>query len=181
MKYFPYELIARSNGWIEESPQSVRSATARFERAMTAYKRHLDRIRPRMSIAAWHFFRHDNSNESLHDGRLLKLLVGNSPHLDGKAPQNVHLSRTNAILEFWACDETIVTFECKDIRKMKVDLGTEEPNFRDPGDLYIYEMRAVNHEFLAVGFLFASGSEIEVEFKRLIFRRRSAKHIHIAP
>jgi hypothetical protein len=30
-------MVVRSNGWIEGSPKSVRSAAARFERAMTAY------------------------------------------------------------------------------------------------------------------------------------------------
>jgi hypothetical protein len=43
---------------------------------------------------------------------------------------------------------------------------------RSFGDVYVYELTKAPGDRLRLGFLFASGGSIVVEFKKLVFRKR---------
>jgi|WetSurMetagenome_2_1015567.scaffolds.fasta_scaffold677127_1 hypothetical protein len=177
MKFFPYELIASANDWLDESPKAVRRAISQLEKASTAYNHHLNQIRQRVSSRAWQFFRYGVMDKSLHDATLLRLVTGDTlsstsrGHFDRR-----NRSRITASFEFLSFNESwIAEFNCKNVQSVKADLRSEPPMLWNLGDLFIYELRAASPTTLALGFLFASGSEIEIEFGKLVFRRRIVK------
>jgi hypothetical protein len=188
MKFFTYDLIATANGWSDVSPAVEKAARTRFTRALAAYHRSLDRLRPRVSAAAWNFFRHGWAEEGLHDATLLTLAAGDELSAEGlRAPLWYRrIARTAVRLEFQNQDGRIVrAFECRGVRRLRADLFVEHPPGRNLGDLYTYELRTATKDHLALSFLFASGAEIEVEFRRLLFstrrQNRSAAQQGIGP
>ena len=48
------------------------------------------------------------------------------------------------------------------------------------GDLYTYEISVVDKKQLQLGFLFASGAEIDAQFTKLIFSRQRIKREYAA-
>jgi hypothetical protein len=177
MKFFPYELIATANEWLDKPPKVVIRAVKRLDNASMRYNHHLDHIRQRVPSRAWHFFRHEIMDKSLHDASLLQLRVEDVlPGTARKPLDRKGRSITTVSLDFLAYHECwIGEFKCKQVQNIKADLRVESPLFRNLGDLYIYELRAISSTTLALGFLFSSGSEIEIEFKQLSFRRRIVK------
>jgi hypothetical protein len=177
VKYFPYELIASANEWLDESPKAVRMAISQFKKASVAYKHHLDQIRQRVSSGAWQFFRYGVMDKSLHDATLLRLSMGDTLCATSRGYcDRRNRSRTTASFEFLSFNESwIAAFNCKNVQSLKADFCLAPPMLRNLGDLYIYELRAASPTTLALGFLFASGSEIEIEFGKLIFSRRIVK------
>ena len=51
----------------------------------------------------------------------------------------------------------------------------EESVSENLGDLYLVELTASEGKKLQLGFLFASGASLIIEFRRLVFRRRRIK------
>lgn len=173
MKYFTYKLIAAANGWNGESPRAEKRATILFEQACKDYQRQLTRVRRRISAPAWQFFRYGVMDESLHDATLLSFTIGDD--IRGKRPRSYlwhrNSARTRARLEFLNCRGDLKrVFECVDTRRLRTDLLTGELPSKSLGDLYSYELRPIDRQYLALSFLFATGAEIEIEFRKLQFR-----------
>lgn len=179
MKYFTYELIAASNDWVEQTAQERSLAEKRINSVVKKYQRELERLKPRISRTAWEFFRHGHEEKGLHDGRLLSLKVGDgldySP--SGASPFRLNWQRTSATVEFLNYEQSFhYLFELRGVSLVHSDLFVEEQSFaKSLGDLYIYELTATSKKVLQLGFLFASGSTLVIQFQRLVFRRRRIK------
>ncbi|HWN10254.1 MAG TPA: hypothetical protein VNO50_13470 [Pyrinomonadaceae bacterium] len=176
MKYFTPNLIAAANDWIEQTTPELRKAEKRFESAVADYRRELERLKPRVSQAAWDFFRHGNNETGLHDARLLSLKVGDGLNYvpDGVTPFRVNRQRTATIVEFLNYEQSFeYVFDLRRVHRISTDLFVEKESFaKSLGDLYIYELVAINEKLLQLGFLFATGATIGIQFERLVFRRR---------
>ena len=175
VKYFPYELIASANGWGDETVKQ-QAATHRFERAVTAYHRHLDTTRPKVPAAAWRLFRHGNPGNTLHDSRLVCLNVGDiRARALGWPTRGRGGFAASARLEFLTyAEDRLYVFDCRQVHKIESNLFIPQGG-KEIGDLYTYELRTASSRRLAIGFLFASGATIELEFERLMFRVQRAR------
>lgn len=102
MKYFTYELVAAGDDLIEQTASDLRLAQKRFSSAIQKYQRELESLKPRISGAAWDFFRHGFGERGLHDGRLLSLRVGDGLNYspDGLSPFLRNRQCTSTIVEF---------------------------------------------------------------------------------
>jgi hypothetical protein len=179
MKYFTYEIIAAANDWIEQTEQERRLAEKRFDSAVKKYRRELERLRPRISRTGWDFFRHGFGERGLHDARLLSLRVGDGLNYkpDGRLPFRLNAQRTSAIVEFLNYEQSFhYVFDLRGVSRVCSDLFVDEELFaKSLSDLYIYELTATDRKGLQLGFLFATGASIVIEFQRLVFRRRRIK------
>ncbi len=62
------------------------------------------------------------------------------------------------------------------VRRVQSDLFIDEEKYaKSIGDLFTYELTAVDKDSLQLGFLFAVGASIVIQFRRLVFRRRRIK------
>ncbi len=176
MKYFTPDLIAAANDWIEQTTPELRKAEKRFKSAVAEYQRELEGLKPRVSRAAWDLFRHGFAEKGLHDARLLSLRVGDGLNYlpDGVTPFRLNRQRTTTIVELLNYEQSFhYVFELRRVRRVSTDLFVEEGSFSNNlGDLYIYELVAIDEKLLQLGFLFASGATIAIQFERLVFRRR---------
>jgi hypothetical protein len=178
LKYFPYKLIADANGWTGKSQRAQNAAHLRFEQNCTNYFRQLSGVRKRVSPSAWRFFRYGIQDESLHDATLISMTGGDDINEKStRSPswyRNVARMRVRLVFLSYAGDRTR-TFECVGVRRLRCDLSVDGPLERNLGDLYTYELRPADRRHLALSFLFASGGEIDVEFRKLNFRTRRHK------
>ena len=179
MKYFTYELIAAANDWVEQTKPALRMAEKRFASVVTKYQRELETLKPRLSGVAWNFFRHGFGQQGLHDARLLSLKVGDGLNYtpDGALPFLLNRQHTSTIVEFLNFEQDLhYVFDLRGVSRVSSDLFVEEESFaKSLGDLYIYELTATDEKGLQLGFLFASGASLVIEFQRLVFRRRRIK------
>jgi len=176
MKYFTHKRIAAANDWIEQTTPELRKAEKRFESVVAEYRLELESLKPRVSRAAWDFFRHGRDETGLHDARLLSLRVGDGLNYtpDGVTPFRINRQRTGIIVEFLNYEQSFhYVFDLRRVSRVSTDLFIEEGSFaKSLGDLYIYELVAIDEQILQLGFLFASGATISIDFERLVFRRR---------
>jgi hypothetical protein len=178
MKYFTYELIAAANDWTEQCEEMRLDADRRFWEADKQYHSSLQELRPRISGQAWHFFENGHGRWGLHDGRLISLSIGDGLDYrpDGTRPFRVNHQRTVARILFLNHEQDLLyTFDLRGVDRMRDDLlRCEAPNWC-LGDLFTYEITAIDKNLLQLGFLFASGATIVAEFTKLIFRRQRIK------
>ena len=60
--------------------------------------------------------------------------------------------------------------------RVQADLYVEEDRYaKRIGDLFTYELTAVDEARLQLGLLFASGASVIIRFRRLVYRRRRIK------
>jgi hypothetical protein len=177
MKYFTYQLIAAANDWVEQTAQERNLAEKRIETVVKKYQRELDSLKPRISLTAWNFFRHGRDEQGLHDARLLSLRIGDGLNYkpDGTSPFRLNRERTFAIVEFLNFEQNLhYVFDLRGPSFVGSDLLVDEESpARSLGDLYIYELTAIDKKRLQLGFLFATGSTLIIHFQRLVFRKRS--------
>lgn len=182
MKYFTYELISAANDWIEQDKRELGRAEKRLKTATNKYQGELENLKPRISQAAWHFFRHGFGRNSLHDARLLSLRIGDglNYHSDGKVPFRLNTQRTSAVLEFLNFEQDFhYVFDLRQAELVRCDLFTEEDRHaKSIGDLYICELTVADEDRLRLGFLFASGATIVIHFRRLVFRKRGIERLY---
>lgn len=162
MKYLTYDLISAANGWVNESGEPEPGAIHSFNAAVESYFEHLEGLQAHISKPAFQFFRFGFGDDSLHDGRLISMSIGDFTSERGKI---VKSKAEFGFVDFRGLRE--YTFTAKDIRRAK--LALQDAPF---GDLYTYELTAAPEDNLNLSFLFANGTEISVDFRRLIFRRR---------
>ena len=144
---------------------------------MKRYLASLGELKPRISGQAWNFFANGYGLWGLHDGQLISLSIGDGLDYrpDGTYPFRINHQRTIALITFLNYEQDLLyTFELRGVCRMHSDLITEVPN-RSLGDLYTYELVTLENDLLQLGFLFATGSTIVVQFNKLIFRRRRLK------
>ena len=182
MKYFSYAIVAAGDDLIEQSKPELQRAQKRFLATIAKYHRELERLKPRISLAAWDFFRHGLGERGLHDGRLLSFKVGDGLDYsaDGTSPFLLNRKRTSAIVEFLNYEQSFhYLFDLRRLRRVNTDLFVAEGAFaKSLGDLYIYELVAIDEKLLQLGFLFASGATITIQFERLVFRRRRINRLY---
>jgi hypothetical protein len=176
MKYFTYGLLSAVNGWIDQSDDERRRAEAEWAKAVKNYFRNLEKLKTRITAPALDFFQNGGGETGLHDGKLISASVGDGLDYpaDGISPFYLNRRAMAARLEFLNYEQDrFYTFDLRGVSSYQGDLFVEEDNpAKSIGDLYLCEISAVDDESLQLGFLFASGASIVVEFRRLIFRRR---------
>ena len=179
MKYLTYELLAAANDWIDQTEREERLAQKRFASAGQKYWRELESLRPRISGPAWNFFRYGRDETGLHDGRLLSLRVGDGLDYtpDGSSPFRLNRQRTSAIIQFLNYEQCFhFVFDCRGVSRVSSDLFIDDSLFaKSLGDLYLCELTETRKKELQLGFLFATGATIVIQFRRLVFRRRRIK------
>ncbi len=179
MKYFTYDLVAAANDWIEQSEEEHRKAEKQFWSVVEDYHYELEGLKSRVSRAAWNFFRHGFGHYGLHDARLLSLSVGDGLDYvpDGASPFLLNRQRTTARVEFLNYEQGLhYLFDLRGVSRVQSDLFIEEDSSAESiGDLFTYELTAVDKDNLQLGFLFASSASIIIQFRRLVFRRHRIK------
>ena len=179
MKYFTYQLIAAANDWIEQTEEEHRIAETNFRTTVEDYHRELETLKSRVSFSAWKFFRNGFARYGLHDARLLSLKFGDGLNYtaDGNKPFRINRQRTSAQIEFLNYEQNFhYLFDLRGISRIRNDIFIEEDSFaKSIGDLYTYELTAVDKDNLQLGYLFASGATITIQFQKLVFRRHRIK------
>ena len=179
MKFFTNHLVAAANNWIEQTEEEHRKAEKLFWATVGDYHRHLEGLKSRVSRPAWDFFRHGFGRYGLHDARLLSLCVGDGLDYtpDGSSPFLLNRQRTSARIEFLNYEQDLhYLFDLRGVSRLQNDLFIEGDFYaKSIGDLFTYELTAVDEVSLQLGFLFASGASVITQFRRLVFRRRRVK------
>lgn len=139
MKYFTYELVAAGDDLIEQTAPELRLAQKRFRSAIQKYQRELEILKPRISRAAWDFFRHGFGERGLHDARLLSLRVGDGLNYspDGASPFLLNRQRTSTIIEFLTFEQNFhYVFDLRGVSRVSTGLFVNEESFaKSLGDL----------------------------------------------
>jgi hypothetical protein len=176
MKYFTYDLLAAANDWTVQSEEERGRAEAEWAKAIKNYFRDLEKLKTRVSAPALDFFQNGANGAGLHDGRLISASVGDGlDHpADGISPFYLNRRAMAARLEFLNYEQDrLYTFDLRGVSNYQGDLFVKEDmHAKSIGDLYLCEISAVDKDSLQLGFLFASGSMIVAQFRRLIFRKR---------
>jgi len=179
MKYFSYNLIAAANDWIEQSEEEYLQAEKRFWSFVEDYHHELDDLKSRVSQKAWHFFRHGFGRYGLHDARLISFNIGDGLDyvVDGSSPFLVNRQKTFVRLEFLNYEQDLhYLFDLRGIKSVLSNIFVENDSAsKSIGDLYTYELTKIDGDILQLGFLFASGATIIVQFRKLVFRRQRIK------
>jgi hypothetical protein len=179
MKYFTDEFYRAAATESEDTDEQKQQALESYRRTVKAYHLELDELKPRLSKPAWNFFRWGAAETGLHDARLLSFNVGDGLDYepDGTAPFRLTYQRTVARIEFLNYTQKYhYIFDVRGLRRARMDLFVEENLFlKRIGDLDTYELTGIDDEFLRLCFQFASGAEIEFEFRKLGFKRRNLK------
>jgi hypothetical protein len=180
MKYFTFELIAAANDWIDQTEKQQKKAEHLFWRLVENYHLELEKLKPMLSKPAWNFFRHGFAETGLHDGHLLSFLIGDGLDFtpDGLTPFGINRQKAIARVEFLNHSQVFHhVFELRELKRATMNLYRDEDigSGKGIGDLYTYELTAADEEYLRLGFLFATGAEIEIEFRRLVYRRNRIK------
>src|SRR5689334_4134979 len=173
MKYLSYELIAAANDWVDQTDEEMREAGKLLEKRWKDYFQELDSLQPRMSFAAWNFFRHGSGRAGLHDARLLSLNLGDGLDYtaDGASPFRLNRQRLSARLQFLNFEQDFhYTFEFRGVSRAQCDLFPSGPRVPGVGDLYTYEVVSIDDNHLQMGCIFANGASIIIQFRKLIFR-----------
>jgi len=176
MKYFTYDLLAAVNDWVVQSEEERRRAEAEWARAVKNYFCGLEKLKTRVAAPALNFFQNGANEAGLHDGNLVSASVGDGLdyNADGASPFYLNRRAMAARLEFLNYEQDrLYTFDLRGVSSYRGDLVVEEERHaKSIGGLYLCEISAGNDESLQLGFLFASGSSIVVQFRRLVFRKR---------
>ena len=179
MKFFTNHLVAAANNWIEQTDEEHRQAEKLFWATVEDYHRQLEGLKSRVSRPAWDFFRHGFGRYGLHDARLLSFSVGDGLDYvpDGSSPFLLNRQRPSARIEFLNYEQDLhYFFDLRGVRRVQSDLFIDEESYaKSIGDLFTYELTAVDKDSLQLGFLFAVGASIVIQFRRLVFRRRRIK------
>jgi hypothetical protein len=175
MKYFTYGLIAAANDWVGQTRSDQAKAEKQLWKAAQKYHRELDRLKPRIGRRAWEFFRHGFGPTGLHDGRLLSMRIGDGLDYlaDGTRPFRLNHQKLAARVEFLNSEHVFhYVFDLRGVGCIHSDLFLDACVGRGAGDLYTYEILAIDDDNLQLAFLFASGAAVIVRFRKLVFKRR---------
>ena len=142
------------------------------------YQRELKALESRVSRKAWQFFRYGFGDKSLHDASLLSLRVGDGLGFiaNGKRPFYLNRQTTAVVIEFLNYQQNArYVFDLRRVKLLQTELyGENESYARSIGHLYTYELSSLRDD-LQLGFLFASGGTIVVQFRRMVFQLQRLK------
>jgi hypothetical protein len=175
LKYFSYDLIAAGNDWIRQTRADEARALKKLARLTERYLVELDQLKSRIGLRGWQFFRHGYGPTGLHDGRLLSMTVGDGLNYtaEGKEPFRRNRQALIARLEFLNYEEEFYyVFELRGVTQVCSNIFPDDGSSKGIDDLYTYELVGIDDHDLQLGFLFASGATIIVQFHELRFRRR---------
>ena len=171
MKYFTKKLWA---GYNSRSDVEARRALEQGEQNAQEYARQLEQLRPRLSDEAYHFF----TAESLHDGRLLAFIAGDSIDHDIQGLEKFDINVHTPSVELRVLGANLdvrYTLQYSGVRRALFDYPSEEPLFHREGDHIgdwgYDELTAADESYLRHEVLFASGTTILIEFKHFSCER----------
>ena len=169
MKYFPPELL--------DPPDSeAQQSTKIFDKRVLLYWRQLDRLKPRLSKAAYDFFRHVNT----HDATLLRLTVGDDVRNRFPVPRGgalVNRRKIGVRLEMLHEDESrVYELAYRGLRKFVFDFPAIKAWYwpaRNAIDHWnIDELTSAGKQYMRHEILFSSGTTVLLEFKAVTCRTR---------
>jgi hypothetical protein len=179
MKYFTEEYDKAVDVEPDYTEEQRQQAFLHYQQTLEAYHHELDELKPRLSKPAWNFFRWEGAETGLHDAPLLSLTIGDGLDykLDWTTPFRLNHQRTVARISFLNYTQKYhYIFDLRGLRRARMDIFTGKLfPIKRIGDLYTYELTGIDQESLRLGFQFATGAEIEFEFRKLVFRRRNLK------
>ena len=171
MKYFKKELWAAANS---ENEAKEKHALRQWNRNLKAYVRQVEKLKPRLTKAAYRFF----TKENLHDGRLLSFTTGDDIDYDLKlvalnSRNRGEPSVTMSVLNY--TQDALYILKYKKLRKILFDFPTEEPLFYQEGDSIhdwgYEELTSANRHYLRHEVLFSSGATILMEFQNFSYKK----------
>jgi hypothetical protein len=174
-RYFSYDLIAAVNDWIPQTKANRARAERQFPKTVERYHRELDKLKHRVGVRAWQFFRYGFGPTGLHDGRLLSMCIGDGVDYkaEGKTPFRLNRQKLVVRLEFLNYEQEFhYLFELRGVSGVCSNLFPGGPSHRSVGDLYTCEIVGINDDHLQLSLLFASRATIILQFSKLLFRRR---------
>jgi hypothetical protein len=181
MKYFTLEYYQEGwEMWGDDKTEEERlEIEKRHSLIFEEYLRELENLKHRVGKRAWEFFRYGRGEYGLHDGRLLSFCVGDGLDYvpDGSSPFLINRQETSAKIEFLNYEQNFhYTFSLLGVGRVQSNIfADKEMRAESIGDLMICELTAVDENYLQLGFPFASGTSIVIQFQRLIFKRRQIK------
>jgi hypothetical protein len=150
-----------------------------WNRSTVAYYKHLDKIASRVSPEAYKFFRFGYGDTGLHDAFLLSFSFGD--HLDSTnnnvSPLRFSSTKSNAQMRLLTYNKDLLhTFTYKTIHKLTIDIPSSAPLFfhagKTLGEVYAYELTAVNSKLLQLEWLLDSGGTISIQFEELVYKQK---------
>ena len=175
MKYFTKEMWAGLN---HLGPLKDENVHTLWDRNRQQYLHQLERLQPRLSKNAYHFF----TAESLHDGRLLDFTVGDSIGHDVKGPRrfDINAHKTSVKMRVLGANlDALYTLKYTKVRRVAFDYPTDEPLFHGEGspisDWGYDELTAADDTYLRHEVLFVSGTVILMEFVRFSYGKEKCE------
>jgi hypothetical protein len=180
MKYFTLDYLQEGwEMWFDKTEEERREIEKRHDLILEEYLRELESLKHRVGKKTWEFFRHGRDEYGLHDGRLLSFCVGDGLDYvpDGSSPFLINRQETSAKIEFLNHEQSFhYTFTLLGVGRVRSDISVDKDMRAESiGDLMICELTAVDEDYLQLGFPFASGSTIVIQFQQLIFKRKRIK------
>ena len=176
MRYFTFSLIKKANGWVRQTRKEEEKWEKLFWETVGKYREALEELKPRLSKKVWEFFYYGYGPTGLHDASLLKFTIGDGVFYEagGKAPLFKNYRKVNVLIEMLNYEQDL--HYVFDLRKpVKISCNIDSVDMQGIGDLYTYELFAVDDKYLQLGFLFVSGAIIIVQFQKLVFTRSKIK------
>jgi len=180
VRYFPVvkEVIKNDNAPVFDETAD-KKFTAAYFRGLRAYYKHLDSIKARLGRGAYNFFRFGSEDTGLHDGFLLSLNMGDGLGVTQQRFPKLRFGNEKSVVQMQVLNykrDTLHSFEFKKLRKVVVDIPSEDPLWftagKTLGQIYTYEIVAASPKYLRNEWLLDSGGTITIEFEKLIYRRK---------
>lgn len=175
MKYFTKELWL---GYNSRNDATNRTAIEQGERNLREYLRQLEELRPRLSENTYRFF----TTENLHDGRLLAFIAGDGIafNIHGSEKFDINARNTSVQVKALAANlDMLFTLEYTKVNRVVFDYPTDEPLFHSEGwqigDWGYDELTAADDKYLRHEVLFASGTNILIEFKDFSYTKEECE------
>ena len=176
MRYFHfYKAMRRSENAPVFDQELDKKFSAALKRASRAYDKHLDKIAGRLGSQAHRFFRFGFADTGLHDGLIVNFSIGDGVGLTEKQIAHLRCGNEKSVVLMQALrDARLHTFEFKKLRKVVVDIPSDEPLWfregRRIGEIDHYEIVAVSPKYLRCEWLLNSGGSLTIEFEKLSYR-----------
>jgi len=173
MKYFTPEL------WLDFNSGDWASASKKYDRRLSAYRKHLQNILPRLPRDARRFFREVCL---LHDGTLVRLETGDHIEAQTRKVVSGKAGRQAGVrmLVLTEGGEFTYALHYKEVVRVQVKFPAEAVLFpisrhANFGDWGYDELSAVTDGIFRHGILFSSGATITIDFRKFSFQKMEAQ------
>jgi hypothetical protein len=175
MKYFTKDLWL---AWNNQGSIDPKKAIEIGNEAFDNYRHELERLKPRLGAQTYEFF----TRESLHDGRVLSLIVGDgiNHEVGGVKPFDINARQTAVRIQVFGSEmDVLYTLSYEGIRRVVFDFPSDEPLFYHEGDNIgdwgYDEISAPDAKYLRHEVLFSSGTSVVIEFKKFSYSKEACK------